>query len=198
VSAGPEVPFHLLFMGLLCEEKGLYDAIKATVKLAQIVKERGARVRPILRVCGSFSSREDERTFRVLMREANVAAGYELVLLVGFVDGERKRDELRRADCFVFPTFYSAENSPLVLIEAMASGVHVVTTQWRGVPEMLPADYVGLVPPRDSNAVAMAMFASMTASAGRQLREHFVNTFGVRSFTERFVAAIMPVLDAHS
>lgn len=193
-----EVPFNALFMGLLCEEKGVFDALRATVLLARLLKERGARVKPTLRVCGSFASRGDEQQFGVLMRDANAAAGYETVRLVGFVDGERKREELRKADCFVFPTFYSAENSPLVLIEAMASGVHVVTTRWRGVPEMLPADYAGIVAPRDASAVADAMFACMSASAGGRLRKHFIDTFGVQAFSERFLAAVMPVLDANS
>jgi glycosyltransferase involved in cell wall biosynthesis len=51
-----------------------------------------------------------------------------------------------------------AEGVPVVLMEAMASGVPVVSTSIAGVPELVEAGVSGLlVPPGDANAVAAAV-----------------------------------------
>ncbi len=73
--------------------------------------------------------------------------------------GERPKEEvaalMRAADLFVLPSL--AENLPVVLIEAMASGLPAVATRVGGVPEMLEAGDGVLVEPGDASALAAAI-----------------------------------------
>lgn len=77
--------------------------------------------------------------------------------------GERPKPEvaerMRTADLFVLPSL--AENLPVVLIEAMASGLPAVATRVGGVPELLDHDNGTLVPPRDAAALAAAVRATL-------------------------------------
>ena len=73
--------------------------------------------------------------------------------------GEQPKHEvarlMREAGLFVLPSL--AENLPVVLIEAMASGLPSVATRVGGVPEMLGHEDGELVPPGDAAALADAI-----------------------------------------
>lgn len=73
---------------------------------------------------------------------------------------------LRGLDLFVFSSVN--EGLPLVILEAMAAGLPVVSTAVGGVPEILPEDVGWLCPAGDATALAAAMLA---AAASPDLRE---------------------------
>lgn len=52
---------------------------------------------------------------------------------------------ITRYDAFVFPSFYKGEGHPGVLIEAMASGVPIITTNFRSIPELVEHGVNGLL-----------------------------------------------------
>jgi glycosyltransferase involved in cell wall biosynthesis len=91
-------------------------------------------------------------------------------------------DEYRRATVFCLPCRIGADGDrdgiPNVLVEAMASGVPVVTTDVSGIPEVVAHERTGLVvPPDDPAATAEALLrihrdaalARRVAEAGRAL-----------------------------
>ena len=77
--------------------------------------------------------------------------------------GERSKPEvaelMRAADLFVLPSL--AENLPVVLIEAQASGLPAVATRVGGVPELVDDDAGTLVDPADAAALAEAIRATL-------------------------------------
>lgn len=78
------------------------------------------------------------------------------VEFLGYKSQAEVAEALARTDLFVLPSF--AEGVPVVLMEAMASGVPVVTTQIAGVPELVRDHHAGLlVPPGDSAALSRAI-----------------------------------------
>jgi glycosyltransferase involved in cell wall biosynthesis len=91
-------------------------------------------------------------------------------------------------DMFVLSS--RAEGMPMVLLEAMAAGVPIVTTNVGGIPDMLSPDEAILVPPDDPAALAAAMRATRAnpaaaaarASAAqlRQLAEFAVGPWSAR------------------
>lgn len=67
---------------------------------------------------------------------------------------------MRRADVFVLPSLW--ENLPCVLIEALASGLPIVSTETGGIPEIVDAESGILVPPGDANKLAVALDRMMS------------------------------------
>jgi len=105
----------------------------------------------------------------------------DLVGHFGFVSGEMKNKLLREADLFCFPTYYENENQPVNLIEAMAFGLPILTTRWRSLPELFPADYPGLVDIRSPDQIANVMPALMTGEAGDGFREIFLRNYTLQN-----------------
>ncbi len=73
----------------------------------------------------------------------------------GYVDLDRLAQLMRDADLHVLPSL--RENQPLVLAEAMATGIPTVGTEVGGVPEMLEGGMGVAVPRADPEALARAM-----------------------------------------
>ncbi|MEO1621501.1 MAG: glycosyltransferase family 4 protein [Cyanobacteria bacterium J06632_3] len=125
---------RLLFVGRLAAVKGLPMLLDSVKQL----KETMPNIR--LTIVGDGPDRQ--------MLEAQTAeAGLnEQVQFVGYQSQAAVRDYLQQTDVFVLPSF--AEGVPVVLMEAMMSGVPVVATQIAGVSELVIDGESGfLVPP---------------------------------------------------
>jgi glycosyltransferase involved in cell wall biosynthesis len=105
-------------------------------------------------------------------------AGEDGVEIAGRVPRQAMPDEYRRADLFVLPTL--SDNTPVTLMEAMASGLPAVATAVGGIPELVVPGVTGrLVPPGDVSALAAAMEGLLAdpelrrrmGSASRQVAE---------------------------
>ena len=146
IAATNERPLRVLFMAMLRESKGLLVLIEACGRLAA----RGVPFR--LEVVGQFES--DEFADRVRDRVAALNLE-ENVRFRGVLTGAEKSAAFAQSDVFCMPTFYENEAFPVVLLEAMAFGLPVVATRWRGVPSIVDEDETGfLVETHDVDAVA--------------------------------------------
>jgi len=110
---------------------------------------------------------------------ARSAYGSESIELVGFLDAGQKKSALEEADCLVFPTFYEGETQGLVLLEAMSAGLPVITTSWRGVPEVLPEGYPWVVAPRSAEELAGAIIAAVESNPSPGLRQRFAKRYTI-------------------
>jgi glycosyltransferase involved in cell wall biosynthesis len=165
--------FRVLYLAHCTREKGVFDTLEG-VLLAQA---SGSPVRFHLTIAGAFLDPAEENELRARLAAPDCAGPDSCVTYAGFVSGEQKAALLRTSDAFCFPTYYPAEGQPVNLIEAMACGLTIVTTRWRGIPELLPADHPGFVMPRSPEAVAEALTKALTDEGATQLRSEFVTRF---------------------
>lgn len=157
-SAG--TPLRILFLSNLIESKGYLNVIEAIPLIA------GEGVEVELDLCGEFRTNpsDDRRIISVdQAREFTNALirsiGLEgKVNLRGVVRGEEKERVLSEAQVFVLPTQYDAEGQPLAIIEAMAWGLPVVATAYRGIPDLVEDGVTGiLIPSNEPVLIARAI-----------------------------------------
>jgi len=96
------------------------------------------------------------------------------VTFTGRLDNEEIPELYRRADLFLNSS--TVDNMPISILEALASGVPVVSTEVGGIPYLVEDGKTAvLVPPRDAKAMAQALLelvndpaqAARLAAAGR-------------------------------
>jgi glycosyltransferase involved in cell wall biosynthesis len=140
------------------------------------------------------------------VRRRIVARGLEgHVLLPGPMGQAELSREYRRASVFCLPCRVlpgDRDGLPNVLVEAMASGVPVVTTGVSGIPELVSDGANGLlVPPDDPEALAEALMrlqedralAGRLARAGSAtVRERFDGDVLARRLADLFLEALEP------
>jgi glycosyltransferase involved in cell wall biosynthesis len=163
-------PTEIIFVGLCCREKGIFDVLTA-LAIANRREPDGFR----LTVAGSFAHVRDQHAF---FSQA-LALGPDLVRHVGVADERQKAALFARGDVFCFPSAYPHEGQPLVLLEALAHDLPIITTRWRAIPGMLPTcpeiQYVELGRP---DQIAAALVVSRQAPApGGFLRSHYLKSF---------------------
>ncbi|MCL4691937.1 MAG: glycosyltransferase [Candidatus Hydrogenedentes bacterium] len=74
------------------------------------------------------------------------------VRVTGYLSQDRVREELRASDIFVMASF--AEGVPVVLMEAMATGLPVIATRIAGIAELVDDGESGfLTPPSDTGSL---------------------------------------------
>jgi glycosyltransferase involved in cell wall biosynthesis len=127
---------------------------------------------------------------REFIRQKNVQ---NAVAVLGFVSDEQKKQELRTADVFCFPTYFAAEGQPASLIEALAFGLPVVTTRWRGIPAMLPDDYPGLVDIKSPSQIAEKLLFLCASDLSGCSRESFLRRFTLERHLEAMSEALRSV-----
>lgn len=127
-KAAREDCFTVLFIGALNEGKG----VGQIVNTASILSERGVKVK--FSLVGAWA---DESYKEEVLNEIAQKRLTEIFEFPGVLTGDSKWGALCSADCFLFPSHYSSESFPLVLIEAMACRLPIVTTRWRGIPNVV-------------------------------------------------------------
>ena len=175
---------RVLYLALCTRTKGLFDAAEGVIEANRRLRERGTPLTVTLSVAGAFSDPGEREEF------ARLAAGSGGTLrYLGFLDQRAKLAGLAAADLFCFPTYYANEGVPLALIEAMAFGLPVVTTRWRGIADYLPEGHLGVVEPRRPDQVATALLA-LLESDGRGLRGRYLQEFTVGRYLKSLTDAL--------
>ena len=149
------VGHRLLFVGRLAAVKGLPVLLESLVT----IKQRISNVR--LTVVGDGPDRS------LLEARADELGLSEQVDFVGYQSQAAVRDYLQKTDVFVLPSF--AEGVPVVLMEALMSGVPVVATQIAGVSELVEEGVNGfLVPPSNGERLGDRIQTLLLDGALRQ------------------------------
>jgi glycosyltransferase involved in cell wall biosynthesis len=190
-SASPDGPpretARVLYLAHCTRDKGLFDAVAAVAQANATLVSRRVDLRLELTVAGDFLSEAERAEFDQLRVKYAAWLRY-----AGFVRGAAKEALFRESDVFHFPTWYANEGQPVSLIEAMAFGLPMVTTQWRAIPEALPAGYAGLLEPRQPDHAAEALLRAITEDS-TPLREQYVRRFSLQTHLAHLARALRSV-----
>jgi glycosyltransferase involved in cell wall biosynthesis len=175
----PEEQLSFCFIGAVTEEKGVFDL----VEIARFLRERGHFTKFTMYIVGEGN--QDELTkLNQIIRRYNLGS---LIKLTGVLLGDEKFRTLKNSTLFLFPTFFRAETQPTAVMEAMAMGVPVIASDWRGISTIIEHGVNGyLVPPRDIRAFCVAIEKAL--SEGRidsmrlAARKSFLEKFLISTF----------------
>lgn len=191
-------PLEILFLSNLIESKGYLDLLEA---LALLKAEHGVPFRA--RFAGAFLPSVDDRTGRgpeeaqrhFHTRLASLSLE-DTVTWVGPVHGAEKWAVLARAHVFVLPTAYVNEGQPVSIIEAMAHGCAVISTDFRAIPDLVEDGETGLLVPFDDPPAIARALASLAGDPDRlaSMSEAAVRRYRQRFTMERHLHAIVPEL----
>jgi glycosyltransferase involved in cell wall biosynthesis len=181
---------NVLSVAHCTREKGVFDTVEGVALANEKFAARHFPLRFHLTLIGAFASGEEEKELREFIRLRGLQNAVEVL---GFVSAGRKTRALADADIFCFPTYYSAENQPGNLIEAMAFGLPIVTTRWRSIPEMLPPNYPSFVDPKSPEQIAAVLTSLVASDFSEPLREIFLRRFTLEKHLASMAEAIRSV-----
>jgi glycosyltransferase involved in cell wall biosynthesis len=125
---------NILFLSRLLREKGVFETVEAFEMLVH-------KFDNINLIIAGDGEDYDELKKRVL--------GNNKIVLTGFVQGQNKIDLFEKSHIYCFPTFYG-EGLPTTVLEAMAFGLPVITTNVGGLKDFFQDNKMGhLVRPKD-------------------------------------------------
>ena len=126
----------ILFLSNLHKTKGFMDLLLA----APLILKRHKYVK--FKFAGEWKSEIWKRQAYGLVDKLKLQNDIEFL---GPVLGEQKYKILADSDIFVFPTFYPVEGHPWVILEAMASGLPIITTDQGCIKETVLDGETGFI-----------------------------------------------------
>ena len=127
---------QLLFLSNLIKTKGVLDLIEACKLLREKKLAFGCTV------IGAESAEITAKAFQELIEKDRLQ---DCVKYVGPKFGSDKEDYYKKAEIFVFPTYYPNECFPLVLLEAMQYGLPCISTNEGAIPDIVDNGKTGFV-----------------------------------------------------
>lgn len=173
---------RLVFMSRFVAAKGVYELLDAFIALA----DEFPGLRLMLLGDGPERAALESRVAAVALSDRIEFAGY--------VRDSAKAQALVDGDIFVFPTYYG-EGCPVVLLEAMAAGLPVISHGAGGIPDIFKHGRNGILLERvTSDAVAGALRQMLADPArqavfGAQNRQDAWSQYEAGSVSRRMLAA---------
>ena len=189
VDAPAPAPFTVLAVARLVEKKGLPVLVEA----CRILLERGVEFR--CRIVGKGRAR------RLLDEQIRRSGLDGRVALLGALGQDAVIEEYRAAHVFALPCIVGADGNidglPVSIVEALASGLPVVSTPLNGIPEAVINEHNGLlVPMGDAPALAAALERVATDHDLRRRLAGAARASVVEHFDRRRTAAALKLLFA--
>lgn len=152
---------YLLFIGRIEERKNMMGIIKAfgILKRKYLIPHR-------LVLAGGFGYRYADIVKYIQNNDFK-----DDIYLTGYIDEKDKKEILKNADLFLFPTLY--EGFGLPIIEAQSLGVPIVASNNSSIPEIIGKQVKSsLVNPNNPEEIAQAVFEILS---DKNIRKDLVN-----------------------
>jgi colanic acid/amylovoran biosynthesis glycosyltransferase len=175
----------VLTVGRLIEKKGMDSALRAI----SLVKRSGVTFRYVIIGDGPLKIRLEEMVHQLHLDDE--------VEILEPVTSEEIRSFLQTSSIFLLPSVTAKngdqEGIPVVLMEAMSTGIPVISTFHSGIPELVEDGAQGyLVPERDveqlaSRIIELLQDREKRMSLGRKGREKVTSLFNIDGLNDRLI-----------
>ena len=181
-----DVPMLLYFSNML-ESKGAIDLLDALA----LLREKGVSFHCVF--AGAETREIDVKRFSLEVKKRHLEG---VTRFLGPKMGKEKEHLFTTADIFVFPTYYKNECFPLVILEAMAHHLPVITTDEGGIPDIVKDGENGLIcGKRDPQSLADCMLRmienkELRVRMGKDGYKKYKQSFTEEQFEERMVGIL--------
>ena len=194
-------PFRIIYLSNMIPSKGFMDVLLA----CKLICERETISGFECHFCGAFNLTNEESAqplptspeeFQRCINELDLQ---NQVFYHGTVYGDKKEKLLQQSSVFVLPTQYRTEGQPISIIEAMAYGLPVIATPWKGIVEQVIDGKTGVyVPFRDPARIAAAIermatnkafYAELSRGALAHYHENFTREVHISRMTSLLLNA---------
>ena len=166
----------LLFLARVEKVKGVYEAIDSFQRL------QGKHPNAVLNIAGTGGELEAARKYVAGKRIRNVN-------FLGWITGEQKARALHDADVYLLAS-YHGEGMPNSLLEAMASGLSVITTDVGGIKDFFEPEKMGLfVKPADTGDLEKQMDRVLSDPGFLQQTSVYNAAYARKHFTPEIVSS---------
>jgi glycosyltransferase involved in cell wall biosynthesis len=175
---------RILYLSNLMREKGIFEFLDALVELDRKKVAFEAYVAGAMEV-------GLEKEVKIRFDQLKGKLTY-----LGIVTGADKLDLLIRSNIFILPTYYAMEGLPVALLEAIATGNIIISTQHAGIADIV-SDLNGfLVEKRSSKAIVDCieeinsnLKANVISYSGRNI------SYARAAFTEnKYIESILQIM----
>lgn len=139
---------HILYLSVMYRLKGFFELLQAAPLLLK------AGINFDMTFAGVFRNTIDKRRFDEYVQKNDLTRN---VVYKGLAIGAEKRELLSKGDIFVLPTSLE-EGQPISILETMASGMAIITTDHGGIIDVVKDQINGIILPEASpRAIAEAV-----------------------------------------
>jgi glycosyltransferase involved in cell wall biosynthesis len=180
----------ILFLSNFIRTKGVLEALRAV----ELVFKNCSQIEAVF--AGSWMDKRTKTEFESFLKENP----HLPVVLEGPVYGEKKYELFASSDIFVFPTYYPSEGHPWVIVEAMAAGLPIISTNQGAITESVIAGVNGfLVEKKNPQQIAEKIIfliqnPDLRIRMGKESRRLYEENFTEEKMVERFKHTFNAVL----
>jgi len=181
-------PIRVLMVTRLLWQKGVKEYIEAAAKLKSHYPD------VVFHLAGEWEAKHPNGVPSDYIQQA-VDRG--VIEFLGYL--KDMPQQLANTDIFVLPSYYR-EGVPRVLLEAAASGVPVITTDFPGCREAVIPNQTGyLVPPQDSDKLSQAIATLLTdtqlrKNMGQAGRKYILDNLTKDKITDAYFAVYQELI----
>ncbi len=181
---------RVLYLGNLFETKGVLDVARAIPQ----IRDAGCQVEFVF--AGSCNNSYIWETLESCQRDH----GEDVVKLPGSVVGQAKLDLLLESDMLVFPTYFPFEGHPWVIVEAMAAGLPIVSTDHAAIRESVEDGVNGFLVEKQApsdiadKVIALCRDRDLRDRMGKASRELYEAKFTEAKMVDHMTTALTSTL----
>lgn len=187
-------------------EKSSASSIKKLIHVS-CFDEPAKNIKGIINVVKKLSEERSDFTMEIIgdgkdynmIREYAQMSGLDTLKLsfTGLLTGSELSDKMRNADAFVM--FSNYENFPCTIVESLACGVPVISTNVGGIAEHVTADFGTLMSPGDEEGLKKAILFALDHPENfnkTKMRDYAINNFSLEESSKLFDAIYRKVMQA--